>query len=158
MLTGNGNQIEVGRLAERFDFDYRTVGVIIGAGYPEKRSLGNPIFADGDNFSLINTSDLERGIANVLKSDADVILVGGVPFEAFTKELRELLVKKVKGGTGLVWIGQDRNVPELGFKLKDGKLRRVAPQANGPQDRLKPCKARPVGVRPAYYCPAPHSA
>ena len=132
VLTGNGNQIEVGRLAERFDFDYRTVGVIIGAGYPEKRSLGNPIFSDGDNFSLINTSDLERGMANVLKCDADVILVGGVPFEVFTKELRELLVKKVKGGTGLVWIGQDRNVPELGFKLKDGKLRRVAPQANGP--------------------------
>ena len=107
VLTGNGNQIEVGRLAERFDFDYRTVGVMIGAGYPEKRSLGNPIFSDGDNFSLINTSDLERGMANVLKSDADVILVGGVPFEVFTKELRELLVKKVKGGTGLVWIGQE---------------------------------------------------
>ena len=131
VLTGDGNQIELGRLAERFDFDYRTVGIMLAAGYPEKRSLGNPIFADGDNFSLINTTDLERGIATVLKSGADVILVGGVPFEAFPKDLRELLVGKVKGGTGLVWLGQDRDVPELGFRLKDRKARRIVPHADG---------------------------
>ena len=131
VLTGRGNQIELGRLAERFDFDFRTVGVILAPGYGDKRSLGNPIFSDGDNFSLINTADLERGIAQVLKYDADVILVGGVPFEVFTKDHRGQLLDKVGKGTGLVWIGQDRDVPELGFKLKDAKSVRDTPQAVG---------------------------
>ena len=131
VLTGAGNQIEIGRLAERFDFDYRTVGVLIASGYAEKRRLGNPVFSDGNNFSLVNTSDLERGMVNVLKYDADVVLVGGVPFEALTKELKEILLKKVNGGTGLVWIGQDRDVPELGFKLKSKKTAKAVPVGCG---------------------------
>ena len=132
VLTGPGNQIEVGRLAERFDFEFRTVGIKLPGGYPKERTLGNPIFSDGDNFSLINTSDLERGIKRVLKYDSDVILVGGVPFEVLTKELRTLMLDKVKAGAGLVWIGQDRDVPELAFKLaKKGADRRIPCAADG---------------------------
>ena len=129
VVTGNGNQIEVGRLAERFDFDYRTIGVSLAAGYPKKRALGNPIFSDGDNFSLINTADLERGVKTVLKYDSDVILMGGVPFEVLTKDLREQLLERVKSGTSLVWIGLDHDVPELGFKLKKEKLSAATPSA-----------------------------
>ena len=129
VITGNGNQIEVGRLAERFDIDFRTIGVSLAAGYPKKRALGNPIFSDGDNFSLINTADLERGIMTVLKYESDVILVGGVPFEVLTKDLRDQLIARVKGGTALVWIGLDHDVPELGFKLKKAKLSRGTPVA-----------------------------
>ena len=156
VLTGRGNQIELGRLAERFDFDYRTVGVILAPGYGDKRKLGNPIFADGDHFSLINTADLERGIADVLKYDADVILVGGVPFEVFTADQRTLLLDKVKGGVGLVWIGQDRDVPELGFRLKGAKTSRQTPQASG--SRFAPVPFALFGGEDAYAMEAPSNA
>lgn len=156
VLTGNGNQIEVGRLAERFDMDFRTVGVMLASGYSDKRSLGNPIFSDGDNFSLINTSDLERGIATVLKYDADVILVGGVPFEALTKDLREALLKKVKDGTGLVWLGQDRDVPELGFRLKGKKTSKIVPQAKGTAFASVPFAL--LGAEDVYAIDAPADA
>ena len=156
VLTGRGNQIELGRLAERFDFDYRTVGVILAPGYGDKRSLGNPIFSDGDNFSLINTADLERGIADVLKYDADVILVGGVPFEVFTADQRTLLLDKVKGGAGLVWIGQDRDVPELGFRLKGAKTSRRTPQAGGARFASVPFAL--FGGEDAYAMEAPSNA
>ena len=116
-LTGPGNLIEIGRLADRFDFEFRAIGVPLATGNAVVRKLGNPIFADGDNFSLVNTSDLERGIATVLAYDADVILVGGLPWEALTKDHKAQILAKVKAGKGLVWIGQDRNVPELGFRL-----------------------------------------
>jgi len=129
VVTGNGNLIEVGRIADRFDFDFRTIGVGLVHGRGKKRTFGNPIFSDGDNFSLINTEDLERGVMTVLKYDSDVILIGGVPFEAFTKELREQLLSRVKGGTSLVWIGLDHNVPELGFKLKKGRIGRGTPKS-----------------------------
>ena len=131
VLTGPGNLIEVGRLADRFDFEFRTVGVKLPAGYPKKRTLGNPIFADGDNFSLINTSDLERGIAKVLAYDADVILVGGVPFEVLTKDLQKQLLNKVNGGTGLVWLGLDHDAPALSFKLAKANAALRSPCAVG---------------------------
>ena len=148
VLTGAGSQIEVGRLADRFDFEFRTVGVKLSAGYPKSRSLGNPIFSDGDNFSLINTSDLERGIEKVLKFDSDVILVGGVPFEVLTKDLRKLLVDKVKGGTGLVWIGQDRDVPDLSFKLASAGVAKRTPGAVG--DLLSSVPFQLLGEEPVY--------
>ena len=156
VLTGIGNQIELGRLAERFDMDFRTVGVMLASGYSDKRSLGNPVFSDGDNFSLVNTSDLERGIATVLKYDADVILVGGVPFEALTKDLKEALLKKVKGGTGLVWLGQDRDVPELGFKLKNKKTSKIVPQAKGAAFASVPFSL--LGAEDVYAIDAPADA
>ena len=129
IVTGNGNQIEVGRLAERFDFEFRTVGVGLAGGYSDKRALGNPIFSDGDHFSLVNTADIERAIATVLKYDSDVILMGGVPFVVLSKDLREQLMERVKSGTGLVWIGLDHSVPELGFTLKKARLSRGTPAA-----------------------------
>ncbi len=117
VLTGPGNLVEVGRLADRFDFEFRAIGVSLAAGYSSVRKLGNPIFQDGDNFSLVNTADLERGIATVLAYDADAILVGGIPWEALTKEHKARILEAVKGGKGLVWVGLDRDVPELGFRL-----------------------------------------
>ena len=156
VLTGNGNQIELGRLVDRFDMEFRTVGVMLASGYSDMRRLGNPIFSDGDNFSLINTGDLERGITTVLKYDADVILVGGVPFEALTKDLRKLLVDKVNGGTGLVWIGQDRDVPELGFKLKNMKTSKLVPQAKGRAFSSVPFSV--LGAEEVYAIDAPQDA
>lgn len=138
VITGNGNQIEVGRLAERFDFDFKTAGVVLTGGNGKDRVFGNPRFQDGDHFSLVNTSDLERAVRKVLKFDSDVILIGGVPFEAFTKDLRDTLISRVKNGTALVWIGLDRSVPELGFKLKKTAFSREAPVSNTPEFQSVP--------------------
>ena len=120
-LTGTWNLIEIGRLADRFDFEFRTIGVPLAPGYSSERKLGNPIFGNGDHFSLVNTADLERGISTVLDFGADVILVGGIPWEALTKAHQAKILEKVKAGTGLVWIGQDKDVPALGFRLADRK-------------------------------------
>ena len=156
ILTGSGNQIELGRLDERFDMNFRTVGVMLAPGYSDKRSLGNPIYSDGNNFALINTSDLERGMLNVLKYDADVILVGGVPFEALTKDLRKLLIDKVTDGTGLVWLGQDRDVPELGFKLKSKNIVKLVPEAKGSSFASVPFSL--LGAEDVYAIDAPQAA
>ena len=156
VLTGSGNQIEIGRLADRFDFDFSTVGVMLAPGYGRTRKLGNPVFADGDNFSLVDTSDMERGIAAVLGRDPDVILAGGVPFEALSPDLRKQLVARVRAGAGLVWIGQDRDVPDLGFKLAAPSAELRLPSAKGPLLSSVPFSL--LGREPVYGIAVPDGA
>ena len=127
-VTGLGNQIEVGRLVERFDCDYRTAWAGVTGG--QKRGIANPVYGDGDNFGLINAGDSENAIKKVLEWDADVIVLGGFPFDALPAFLRKLLVERVKKGAGLVLLGPDRSIPELGLKVKGG-YKRLAAQAKG---------------------------
>jgi len=132
-LTGShGANAELGEFLDRVDIDARVMPCGIGAGYSDKRSLHNPIFSDGDNFCLVNEGDVERGILQVLRFDADVIAVCGLPWEMLPKEAKKIILTKVKQGVGLVWVGQDRNVPELGFSLvPKSRAEKLAPTGVG---------------------------
>ena len=130
-VTGHGNQLEVGRLAERFDMEYRTAPVMIGVAPVGKRTLNNPVFSFGDHFSQIGPADSERAARTALSWNCDAIVVAGIPFEAFPADLRKLLVEKVSAGAGLVWVGGDCDVPELGLKLAGKPLMRALPAAVG---------------------------
>ena len=125
-VTGLGNQIEVGRLVERLDCDYRTAWA--GVSGREKRAVSNPVYGDGDNFGLINAGDSENAIKKSIGWESDAIVLGGFPFDALPAFLRKLLVERVKKGAGLVLLGPDRSIPEFGLKVKGG-YKRLVPHA-----------------------------
>ena len=125
-VTGLGNQIEVGRLVERLDCDYRTAWA--GVSGKEKRSVSNPVYGDGDNFGLINAGDSENAIKKSIGWDSDAIILGGYPFDALPAFLRKLLVERVKKGAGLVLLGPDRSISEFGLKVTGG-YKRLVPAA-----------------------------
>ena len=90
---------------------------------------------DGDNFGHINAGDSENAIKKVLEWDSDVIVLGGFPFVALPAFLRKLLVERVKKGAGLVLVGPDRSIPELGLKVKGG-YKRLAARRGGRRRHL----------------------
>jgi len=122
-LTGYGNQVEVGRLAERFDMNFRTLPLLITETTKDNATcyeLASPNFSDGDGFSVVGVSDVERGIREILAEKPDVIVIGGVRWEVFKSDIQQTIVAQVKAGAGLVCIGQDRDIPSLGFALRSG--------------------------------------
>ena len=132
VVTGQGNQLEVGRLAERFDMEYRTAPVMVSCNHATgKYSLCNPVFSFGDDFSQIDVADAARAIRKAVDWECDALLVAGIPFETLPDDLRKLLVEKVRSGVGLVWVGGDRDVPELGLSREQKPLQRLRPQAVG---------------------------
>ena len=128
-VTGLGTQLEVGWLAERFDLDYRTTGVNI-AGGAGARSVANPVYSNGDYFGLISAGDVENAAKKVLAwGEAEVMLLGGVPPDVLPASLRKLVFARVKSGTGLVILGADRDIPELGLRRQKLPPRRRAAKA-----------------------------
>ena len=106
VLSGQGNLLEVGGLAECFDMDYRTIGVIVNDGRP--RSFCNPIYSFGDHFGQVGPADLEREVNKVLSwPEADVLLLGGVPLDALPISTLKIVKERVAKGTGLVLVGKD---------------------------------------------------
>ena len=130
-LTGWCNAVELGFFADRFDCELLTSQVSISGG-KGKRGLANPQYASGDHFAKVSTPDVEENLLKTLAKPADAILIGGLPWEMFPKDVQKAILGKVKGGTGLVWIGQDRAAPEI---LRTGKpkriVRRTVPEAVG---------------------------
>ncbi|MBR4171720.1 MAG: beta-galactosidase [Kiritimatiellae bacterium] len=114
-LTGFGNNVELGFFADRFDCELITssVGLSHYIQRPQKRKLANPQYDNGDYFGSLSTADVEENLIKTLKKNADAILVGGLPWEIFPKTAQTLILEKVKAGCGLVWIGQDRDAPEI---------------------------------------------
>ena len=108
IVSGRGNQIEIGALAECFDMDYRTIGVEMTLS-GNQRSLGNPMYSYGDVFGRIGPQDREREVNKVLSRDSDVILLGGVPLDALPESSRKIVAERVKGGAGLVLVGNDEH-------------------------------------------------
>ena len=114
-LTGITDSVELGFFADRFDCELLTPYISM-SGYvkrPDRRTLSNPIYSNGDYFGSLSTADAEENLMKTLRKDADVILVGGLPWEVFPGEAQKLILEKVKAGCGLVWIGQDRDAPEI---------------------------------------------
>ena len=123
-LTFMGNNVELGFFADRFDCELLTtsIGIEYYRKRPEKRSIKNPLYENGDYFGALSTADVEENLVKTLKKEADVILVGGLPWEIFPKEAQKLIIEKVKAGCGLVWIGQDRDAPEIFRKGCENKM------------------------------------
>ena len=106
VLSGHGNQLEIGGLAECFDMDYRTIGVIVVEGNP--RTFCTPIYSFGDHFGRIGPADMEREVNKVLSwPEADVMLLGGVPLGALPASTLKIVRERVAKGTGLVLVGKD---------------------------------------------------
>ena len=130
-LTFMGNNVELGFFADRFDCELLTTS--IGLEYyrklPEKRAIKNPIYENGESFGSLSTADVEENLLKTLKKDADAILVGGLPWEIFPAAAQKLILEKVKAGCGLVWIGQDRDAPELFRTGNAGRTVRGVPAA-----------------------------
>lgn len=114
-LTFMGNNVELGFFADRFDCELLTtsIGIEYHRRQTDERTIKNPIYENGDYFGSLSTADVEENLVKTLKKDADAILVGGLPWEIFPKEAKKLIVEKVNAGCGLVWIGQDRDAPEI---------------------------------------------
>ena len=114
-LTGTGNNVELGFFADRFDCELITTSIALDyyRNRPKQRAIQNPIYDNGDYFGSLSTADIEENLVKTLKKDADAILVGGLPWEMFPKAAKKLILEKVKAGCGLVWIGQDRDAPEI---------------------------------------------
>ena len=114
-LTGVGNNVELGFFADRFDCELLTTSIALDyyRNRPKQRAIQNPIYDNGDYFGSLSTADVEENLIKTLKKDADAILVGGLPWEIFPKAAKKLILEKVKAGCGLVWIGQDRDAPEI---------------------------------------------
>ena len=114
-LTGTGNNVELGFFADRFDCELLTTSISLkyNRGRHNQRTIQNPIHDNGDYFGSLSTADIEENLVKTLKKDADAILVGGLPWEIFPKEAKKLILEKVKAGCGLVWIGQDKDAPEI---------------------------------------------
>ena len=130
-VTGLGTQLEVGWLAERFDMEYRLTGLNVSGGAGE-RSVANPVYSNGDHFGLINAGDAENAAKTVLTWDgAEVMLLGGVPPDVLPASLRKLLYARVRSGTGLVILGADRDIPELGLRRQKLPPQRRAAEAVG---------------------------
>ena len=130
-LTFMGNNVELGFFADRFDCELLTtsIGVEYHRRTADKRTIKNPIYENGDYFGSLSTADVEENLVKTLKKEADAILVGGLPWEIFPKEAKKLIVEKVKAGCGLVWIGQDRDAPEILRTGCTGKMVRGVPAA-----------------------------
>ena len=119
MLTTEGSMIEIGKIADRFDVDFRTMWFDYG-GHP-KRKLGDPKWGIGDYFNLCRTSEINRNLEKLLKEDYDVIALGGIALEAFPDDIRKKIHDKVSAGTGLVTVGQDRADELFGFVRGEGR-------------------------------------
>ena len=132
-LTGVGDNVELGFFADRFDCELLTTSIALGyyRSRPKQRTIQNPIYDNGDYFGSLSTGDIEENLVKTLKKDADAILVGGLPWEIFPKAAKKLIIEKVKAGCGLVWIGQDRDEPEIFRKGCSPKMVRIAPTAVG---------------------------
>ena len=132
-LTGRGSIVEQGFLADRLDCELLTTTVIqsyyTDGSVPKKRSIKNPIYDSGDYFGVLSVSDIEENILKTLKKEADVILVGGLPWEIFPSSVQKAILAKVKAGCGLVWIGQDREAPEIFRRGASFKTVRGVPAA-----------------------------
>ena len=115
MLTTEGSMIEIGKIAERFDVDYKTMWFDYD-GSP-KRKLSTTRMGIGDYFNLHPPTELKRNLDLLLKDDYDVIALGGIALEAFPDDVRKRLHEMISAGTGLVTVGQDRGDEMFGFKL-----------------------------------------
>ncbi len=125
-LTGRGNNLEVGRLKEHFDIVPLATQLDIARGSPRKFS--NPIYANGDYFGLVGVKDMTANLVKILNEPCDAILVGGLPWEAWPDEARKALLARVRDGVGLVWIGEEKDAPELGLTGKRNKTVKAVPQ------------------------------
>ena len=132
-LTGVGDNVELGFFADRFDCELLTTSIALHyyRNRPKQRTISNPIYDNGDYFGSLSTADVEENLIKTLKKDADAILVGGLPWEIFPKAAKKLILEKVKAGCGLVWIGQDRDEPEIFRTGCSPKMVRLAPTAVG---------------------------
>ena len=119
MLTTAGSMIEIGKIAERFDVDFRTMWLDC-VGSP-KRTLANPKHSVGDYFNMCSVADLRRNLDKLFAEDYDVIAIGGIALEAFPEDVRKKLHDKVEAGTGLVTVGQDRGDELFGFVRGEGR-------------------------------------
>ena len=106
IVSGQGNQLEIGMLAEHLDMDYRTIGVI-GSQSGEKRSLNHPQYGYGDFFGRVSPADLEREVNRVLSADSEAIVLGGVTLDALPESSLKIIRERVASGSGLVLIGND---------------------------------------------------
>ena len=119
MLTTAGSMIEIGKIAERFDVDFRTMWLdCVGS---QKRTLANLKHSVGDYFNMCSVADLRRNLDKLLAEDYDVIAIGGIALEAFPEDVRKKLHDKVEAGTGLVTVGQDRADELFGFVRGEGR-------------------------------------
>ena len=124
-LTGRGNNLEIGRLKEHFDIVPLTTHLDITGGSPRKFS--NPVYADGDNYGLVGVKDINANLVKLLKEPCEAILVGGIPWESWPDEARNMLLKRVRDGVGLVWIGEEKDAPELGLVNRRKKSVKAVP-------------------------------
>ena len=131
VVTGLGNLPEIGELAARFDMEFRTIGVI-GNTDAANRAINGPVYTYGDFFGRVTPEDLEREVRKVLSwKDAEVILLGGTPLDMLSAESRGIIESRVREGTGLVLVGQDRDAPAFGLKLRTPKGARGVPSPAG---------------------------
>ncbi len=124
ILTTFMDGIEIGRLAERFDVDFKTT---VFAYNGQTLSNGDPKWWIGDYFNVSKSSDFVNSLRKNIESDWDVLVLGGVPFGAIPEELRKIALEKIEKGKGLVTVGQNREDASIGVTGKgQGRVLGVA--------------------------------
>lgn len=116
-VSGLGNLTELGELAARFDMDIRMIGVV-GNTDMDNRAVNDPLCTYGEYFGRLKPEDLEREVQKVLSWKSDVILLGGAPLDMLSATARRIIAERVKAGTGLLLVGQDRDAPDFGLRLR----------------------------------------
>ena len=149
-LTGVGDNVELGFFADRFDCELLTTSIALNyyRNRPKQRTIQNPIYDNGDYFGSLSTADVEENLVKTLRKEADAILVGGLPWEIFPKAAKKLVLEKVKAGCGLVWIGQDRDEPEIFRNGCAAKTIKAVPEAATADFADVPFSL--LGAEPAY--------
>ena len=93
---------ETVELAQRVDMDYTAP------------TVGSPQYISTSGARLGRPLTFEQAQANVsrhLQEDVDVIVIGGVTGRIFTDDMAQVLLDKVRAGTGLVWVNPN-NCPD----------------------------------------------
>ncbi len=94
-LTGYQNIREIAELAQRISIEPHTSFLAINH---------RPIFLIGNDYGRTTQNDLIDNLNKKLNNKYDVIIIGGVPWDYFPKDIQLKIIKMVKDGTGLVYI------------------------------------------------------
>ncbi len=124
LLTQCTNIPEVSQLAQRLELDFTAPYLMYTGDYKSS----SPLYRLGDYFGATSMRDIDDNLKKALQQDYDVIIIGGLPWEYFQPDIQKIITDKIQNGTGLVYIGPDKENALLSLKGHTDKLITAVPQ------------------------------
>jgi len=125
---------EIAQLKQRFDFNVKTTYLPYSG---LSQALANPIYSLGDTFGLLTGNDVEENLLKALDDKHDAIVIGGLPWKAFSQKARQKIQEQIKNGTGIVYIGPFDPPDFLGLTGKPTTIKATPSPCENPESWLE---------------------